>query len=571
MADISKIRDLKNERTYNIADAQARSDLNNKVSKNGDTMFGDLVISESTAPHLYFERKDRGLGDTISGYEAFHTITIRDKNNNGVGAISTIYGSAKDNRIRICGYNQVNGNSVVNYLDLGILADGSPFIDMNNKTAWRSVLGLGNTTGPVPIANGGTSATTAANALTNLGAMPTRPSSIEFFPHSANAGHGGILDFHYNQSSSDYTARIMEGANYLGIYGKKLALDAGPLDIQYGGTGATTTTNALTNLGALPTSGGTINGNLTISRTGAPTLLFKNNNLGLGDTVLTYTDFHWLVFHDKNSHNVSYLENIYDSGKHNRLRLCGNNYVNGSSISNYLDLGVYNNGNAFISVSHPIAWRSALGVVKSAGDTALYVATTGNDTTGNGTSSAPFKTISKAVEVAPYISSVIINIAAGTYTESSYIYIDNKHISFVGTGNITIKNTTNYVFEIVKGSIVVFNGNITIEAPSDKNAIIIRDSHLMNVGGNMILKGNIGINAQRGAQVDFVARVDVATSNTAFYAIQGARIGFEANIYGTTSTAFLVSEGTITCVSAYYNTLTYTTLSTLQHGGRLIS
>ena len=43
--------------------------------------------------------------------------------------------------------------------------------------------------------------------------MPLTPSVIELKPGSAAAGHGGAIDFHFNNSSADYTARIIETAS----------------------------------------------------------------------------------------------------------------------------------------------------------------------------------------------------------------------------------------------------------------------------------------------------------------------------------------------------------------------
>ena len=71
----------------------------------------------------------------------------------------------------------------------------------------------------VTIAQGGTGASTAAQALTNLGAAAAYhihegetllPSCLELTPTDTSAGHGGYLDFHFNKSSSDFTSRIIE-------------------------------------------------------------------------------------------------------------------------------------------------------------------------------------------------------------------------------------------------------------------------------------------------------------------------------------------------------------------------
>ncbi len=84
----------------------------------------------------------------------------------------------------------------------------------------------------VTIAQGGTGATTAAAARTNLGLgsmatqntsswMPAIPACVELKPGSASAGHGGYIDFHFNNSSADYTSRIIETASgTLNVTGK---------------------------------------------------------------------------------------------------------------------------------------------------------------------------------------------------------------------------------------------------------------------------------------------------------------------------------------------------------------
>ena len=48
--------------------------------------------------------------------------------------------------------------------------------------------------------------------------MPGTPGSIELFP-GPSAGHGGFIDFHYNNSSSDYTARLINWNGKLQVDG----------------------------------------------------------------------------------------------------------------------------------------------------------------------------------------------------------------------------------------------------------------------------------------------------------------------------------------------------------------
>lgn len=79
----------------------------------------------------------------------------------------------------------------------------------------RNALGLGNTAGALPVANGGTGATSASAACQNLiRGQAIWPQAIELGgTNSSGSGNGGFIDFHYNGSGADYTSRIIEDAN----------------------------------------------------------------------------------------------------------------------------------------------------------------------------------------------------------------------------------------------------------------------------------------------------------------------------------------------------------------------
>lgn len=106
--------------------------------------------------------------------------------------------------------------------------------------------GLGR---PLTVASGGTGATSAGDACNNLiRGNPIWPRYIELGMGLANQNNGGFIDFHYNQSSGDYTSRIIETASgIIDINGTTFKRGVG-LPVANGGTGATTLAGAQINL-----------------------------------------------------------------------------------------------------------------------------------------------------------------------------------------------------------------------------------------------------------------------------------------------------------------------------------
>lgn len=218
----------------------------------------------------------------------------------------------------------------------------------------------------------------------------------------------------------------------------------------------------------------------------------------------------------------------------------------------------------------PSAARSALEVVKckSVSGGSLYVSTTGNDNTGDGTSSKPFRTINYAVEYALYLQHTIINVSEGTYNEN--VVIINKIVSLQTAGTVTITCTDSAVATLraIRNSIVTTVGNFIINSPSS-DAITLQDSHFMAVSGNIKFNGYNGLSVQRGSNAVILCRVDVNVTNTAFSCMQGAYLGFDANIYGSaTVRGFNISNAIVICHSSYTDNLTTPTLVLKQHGGQ---
>ena len=150
--------------------------LDGKVSKTGDTMTGDLVISNRS---LYIKNTTYASQDTPSS-SSMKYVYFRDKNDHNIAYFgSNISSSGKSGMILAAG-RQVESSStpgtysqVENIVGLYVDSNGNRTVDITNagsKAAWRSALGLGTSGAlPITIAQGGTGATDATSAIYGLG------------------------------------------------------------------------------------------------------------------------------------------------------------------------------------------------------------------------------------------------------------------------------------------------------------------------------------------------------------------------------------------------------------------
>lgn len=118
------------------------------------------------------------------------------------------------------------------------------------------------------------------------------------------------------------------------------------------------------------------------------------------------------------------------------------------------------------------------------GDITLYVSTTGSDTTGDGTSGDPFKTIQHAIDILPKDlggHEATINVSGGTYDEDLLIsgFGTSGILWILLSGDITIRSLT------VNGTYVILNST-TLHVLTTAY-VLIRD------GGNFNAYANVKI------------------------------------------------------------------------------
>lgn len=216
--------------------------LAGKVSKTGDTMTGTLQVKDT--------RFDTSDTNPPSSGLYFVGLGMYDANNKYMGYFQAVRNTNGKNYLQIAARRIVNSANKDASLVLYVDAAGNTSCSLPKVTSgtWEG--------SAIDIAHGGTGATSAAAALTALGAAPAS--------HSHDAGD----------------------------------INSGTLPIARGGTGASTAANALTNLGAVSKAGGTMTGQLNIKSNLA---LVDSNNVTIGA---------WI---QNSSNNRTYFRSVNES------------------------------------------------------------------------------------------------------------------------------------------------------------------------------------------------------------------------------------------------------------------
>jgi fibronectin type 3 domain-containing protein len=129
-----------------------------------------------------------------------------------------------------------------------------------------------------------------------------------------------------------------------------------------------------------------------------------------------------------------------------------------------------------------------IGVSVSAANAATYyVATNGSDTTGTGTSAAPWQTLSKAANTVPANQGHIIHLTAGTYTMTSPVwiapgvYVEGENTATDNTKTVIVSRVTSFPGTVIN----VSTGNVETSPGGTRNLTIDCD--------NFTGKGGIGL------------------------------------------------------------------------------
>lgn len=175
----------------------------------------------------------------------------------------------------------------------------------------------------------------------------------------------------------------------------------------------------------------------------------------------------------------------------------------------------------------------------------VHVSTTGNDTTGNGTSVAPFKTITKALSTIPKNlngKNASITIAAGTYSE-------DVNISGFSGGAITLTGVTNAAITLTSLTIsqcICKTTTLNITTTGTIGVAVIDGATFISAGTLTCTGTAIGIRVTRCSRL---YRTGTSTINNAATAVEVADCSqayiSTATISNVVTTGLSVSTGSI--------------------------
>lgn len=221
-------------------------------------------------------------------------------------------------------------------------------------------------------------------------------------------------------------------------------------------------------------------------------------------------------------------------------------------------------------VGTPINAANLNAMQEAAGLTAhrtVYVATTGSDTTGDGSQTAPYATITKALTSIPknlngYTASV--NIAAGTYNESVYAaYFGNGLLRITGVAGAVVTVNKIEFFNVKYVEIDSISFHIQSQF-FHVNASSVRVQTPFSANGSQY-----GVYASYFSNVTFRDTVTINGVPNAIFATSGSNIYVEHLLGSGNTVAFASTQGSLCAFNIDESTATtkYYTLG----GGRIFS
>lgn len=214
-------------------------------------------------------------------------------------------------------------------------------------------------------------------------------------------------------------------------------------------------------------------------------------------------------------------------------------------------------------------------------DVTVYVSTAGSDTTGDGTSSAPYATIQKAIDSIPKWMDghmATISIANGTYEER--LVIDGFQGGILSLGSVG-RTVTVRAIEVTSSSLVRLNVNITHSPSLGGTPLALRYGSNVQFGTDMVINGSSGsvsgIMVETGSTLSslvdlfgYMIKTTISNcKNFAIYATAGSKVALGEVAGSGNGTGIYAADGATITYSS--RTMTATTANVTVAGGRIYS
>ena len=203
----------------------------------------------------------------------------------------------------------------------------------------------------------------------------------------------------------------------------------------------------------------------------------------------------------------------------------------------------------------------------------VYVSGSGSNTLGDGSSTNPYATITKALSTLPKNLNgfdVTLQIATGTYNEDvvvSGFFGGNIILSGVSGGSITIKSLT-----VKDGASLHLSSNISVGVSGSTGTagIVVQQGKLLSFATNVFVTASqaVGVYVARGGYALFG---NLGVSNSTGIAVQatsGATVYIDS-LLGTNNTGIAIQSGNGARVGFSTKSITATSTFLTMYGGRI--